>query len=172
MYAFRPRATGPAVFAVGTSIARPRINALAPRFCHPERSDRRERSRRILKTSRPHRRNAAKELPRAPVRAAPSDAALRSRSGSSLGEGDGKRDQRERLTEGGKNLISSANSATEAGLLPSLRLAVAFAPAIHRLACGLGQVAALTAHRAVIHYRALRFATSSEGGSPAKPQRA
>ena len=27
------------------------------------------------------------------------------------------------------------------------------------LACGLGQVAALTAHRAVIHYRALRFAT-------------
>ena len=27
------------------------------------------------------------------------------------------------------------------------------------LACGLGQVAALTAHRAVIHYRNLRFAT-------------
>ncbi len=27
------------------------------------------------------------------------------------------------------------------------------------LACGLGQVAALTVHRTVIHYRALRFAT-------------
>ncbi|MBQ9558204.1 MAG: hypothetical protein IJU94_06335, partial [Clostridia bacterium] len=33
----------------------------------------------------------------------------------------------------------------------------------YRLACGLGQVAALTAHRAVIHYRALRFATLTQG---------
>ncbi len=32
-----------------------------------------------------------------------------------------------------------------------------------RLACGLGQVAALTVHRAVIHYRALRFATLTQG---------
>ena len=68
---------------VGTSTARPCSHAPAPpsvilsgatagsaaegshaaqrSVCHPERSDRRERSRRILKTSYPFQRNAAKE---------------------------------------------------------------------------------------------------------------
>ncbi|MBQ9557086.1 MAG: hypothetical protein IJU94_00585, partial [Clostridia bacterium] len=40
-------------FGVGTSIARPRIHAKASVFCHPERSGRSPRSRRILKTSYP-----------------------------------------------------------------------------------------------------------------------
>ena len=40
-----------------------------------------------------------------------------------------------------------------------IRLAVASLRRSIRLACGLGQVAALTVRRTVIHYRALRFAT-------------
>ena len=37
------------------------------------------------------------------------------------------------------------------------------------LACGLGQVAALTVRRTVIHYRALRFA-ALKGKAPARVQ--
>ena len=43
-----------------------------------------------------------------------------------------------------------------------------FASDATRLSCGLGQVAALTAHRAVIHCRALRFATLKGKASDAR----
>ena len=39
------------------------------------------------------------------------------------------------------------------------------------LACGLGQVAALTVHRTVIHYRDLRFATPPGELSPKATER-
>ena len=59
-------------------------------------------------------------------------------------------------------------------LVPTVRRCAATPhPALRAtcLACGLGQVAALTAHWAVIHYRALRPATLKGKASPRPPLR-